>query len=70
MASKKEEPKKLYRSSDDYKLLGVCGGISEYFNFDSTIARILCILLTLCWGTGILVYLVCALVMPTKPSTK
>lgn len=28
--------KKLYKSATDKKILGVCGGIAEYFEVDST----------------------------------
>ena len=58
--------KKLYKSSTDKKLCGVCGGIAEYFEFDPTIVRILWILFTLFVGCGILAYLICALVMPKE----
>lgn len=33
--------KKLYKSADDRKICGVCGGIAEYFNVDSTLVRLL-----------------------------
>lgn len=39
--------KKIYRSQKDKMLGGVCGGIAEYFNIDSTIVRLLAILLFL-----------------------
>lgn len=58
--------KKLYKSSTDKKLCGVCGGIAEYFEFDPTIVRILWILFTLFVGCGILAYIICALVMPKE----
>lgn len=58
--------KKLYKSSTNKKLCGVCGGIAEYFEFDPTIVRILWIIFTLCGGCGILAYLICALVMPKE----
>lgn len=61
------EKKKLYRSETDKKLFGVCGGIAEYLNADSTIVRLICVLLILAWGCGLLVYLIAALVMPKKP---
>ena len=32
--------KKLFRSSTDRKICGVCGGIAEYFNIDSTLVRL------------------------------
>lgn len=34
------EGKKLYKSSTDKKIAGVCGGIAEYFNIDSTLVRL------------------------------
>ena len=58
--------KKLFKSSTDKKLCGVCGGIAEYFELDPTIVRILWILFTLFVGCGILAYLICALIMPKE----
>ena len=59
--------KKLYKSSTDIKISGVCGGIAEYFGLDSTMVRIGYAALVLFAGTGIVLYIICALVMPTKP---
>ncbi len=59
--------KKLYLSSKDKKLAGVCGGFAEYFGIDSTLVRIGYIALILCGGTGILLYIICALVIPNEP---
>ncbi|HEX9025367.1 MAG TPA: PspC domain-containing protein [Clostridium sp.] len=59
--------KKLYLSSKDKKLAGVCGGFAEYFGIDSTLVRIGYIALVLCGGTGILLYIICALVIPNEP---
>ena len=50
----------------DKKIAGVCGGIAEYLNVDSTIVRLICIALVFGWGTGLLAYIVAALIMPTK----
>ena len=58
--------KKIYRSSTDKKIAGVCGGIAEYMNVDSTIVRLIAILLVFGWGCGLLSYMVAALVMPVK----
>lgn len=58
--------KKLYRSSNDKKIAGVCGGIAEYMNVDSTIVRLVAILLVFGCGTGLLAYIVAALIMPIK----
>ena len=64
--NKKNEPKKLYLSNTDKKLCGVCGGIAEYLDVDSTIVRLVCVLCCFVWGTGLLAYAVCALIMPNK----
>ena len=58
--------KKLYRSQSDKKLCGVCGGIAEYFEIDSTVIRLLWVLATLFFGSGILCYVICALSMPIQ----
>lgn len=62
------EPKRLYKSRTDKKLLGVCGGIAQYFGIDSTLVRLACVLLFFAWGTGVLAYLLAALVMPAEPT--
>lgn len=58
--------KKLTRSKTDRKILGVCGGIAEYFDIDSTLVRVGWILITLFRGLGVLAYLICALAMPER----
>ena len=59
--------KKLYRSRTDKKIAGVCGGMAEYLNIDVTIIRLICALLVVFTGVGLLAYIVCALVMPEEP---
>ena len=56
--------KKLYKSEADKKVCGVCGGIAEYFEIDSTIVRLGWIIFTVLGGSGILAYIIAALVMP------
>ena len=59
--------KRLYRTEGvDAKLFGVCGGVAEYFDIDPTLVRVGLVLLMFAAGTGLLAYLVCALVMPKK----
>jgi len=55
---------KLYRSRTDRKIAGVCGGIAEYLNCDSTLIRLAFAALILCAGTGLLAYFLCALIIP------
>ena len=57
--------KKLQRSADS-KIFGVCGGLGEYFDIDPSIIRIVFLVALVTFGTGLLLYLVLALVMP-KP---
>ena len=46
--------KKLYKSSLDRKICGVCGGFAEFFGIDATILRLLVVLFTLAGGSGVL----------------
>lgn len=54
--------KKLYKSSNRM-ICGVCAGIAEYFGIDPTIVRLIWAALALS-GTGILLYIIAAFVMP------
>ena len=60
--------KKLYKSVKDRKLTGVCGGIAEYFDIDSSIVRIVWLVLVLFAGTGLLAYIICAIVLDDNPN--
>lgn len=60
------EQKKLYRSKKDSVLFGVCGGLGEYFEVDSTIIRIIFVILTIWGGAGILLYIIAILIMPYR----
>lgn len=55
--------KKLYRSKEERMLCGVCGGVAEYFNIDPTLVRLAFVLFALS-GSGILVYLIAAVIIP------
>ncbi len=59
--------KRLYKSRDDQKLDGVCAGIAKYFDVDPTLIRLAWILFSALGGSGILAYIVCALVIPREP---
>lgn len=61
--------KKLYLSSTDKKLGGVCGGIAEYFNIDSTIVRIAWVALAFAAGCSIIAYFIAWFIMPKKDNT-
>jgi len=55
---------RLHKSVRDRKIAGVCGGIAEYLNMDSAIVRLVFALLVVGWGSGLVVYIICALVFP------
>ncbi len=56
--------KRLTKSNTDKKIAGVCGGIAEYFEIDSTIIRIALIVFCCMGGSGLLAYILAAIVMP------
>ncbi|MFK3935966.1 PspC domain-containing protein [Alkalihalobacillus sp. NPDC078783] len=59
--------KKLYRSQNDRKLAGVCGGLAEQYNFDVSLLRIIWALLVIFTsGTALLIYIIMALVVPNE----
>ena len=58
--------KKIFRSIDDYMIAGVCGGLADYFNIDSSLIRIIFVLLAIGGGSGILIYLILWLVIPKE----
>ena len=58
--------KKLYRSTTNKTIAGVCAGLAEYLNIDPTIVRVIWALVGLSGG-GVIAYLICALIIPEKP---
>jgi phage shock protein C len=58
--------KKIFRSIDDYMIAGVCGGLAKYFKIDSSLIRIIFVLLALSGGSGVLIYFVLWLVVPKE----
>lgn len=61
-----KEIKRLYKSRKDRMIDGVCGGLAEYLGIDSTIVRVIWVLISLFGGTGILAYIVCMIVVPER----
>ena len=56
--------KELRRSETDVKICGVCGGIAEYFGIDSNLVRLIWVAVSLFAGTGLLLYIIAAVLMP------
>ena len=60
--------KKLYRSETDKKLCGVLGGLAKYMGIDSTVLRIVYVLLSLfVLGCPVIIYIIAALIIPREP---
>lgn len=58
--------KRLYKSSSNKMICGVCGGLGEYLNVDPTIIRLAAVLLTIfSLSTFIIVYIIAAIIMPS-----
>lgn len=62
--------KKLYRVEEGKKMSGVCMGMSQYFNIDVTIIRLLWVILTFftAFAAGIILYIACIFIIPEEPS--
>lgn len=60
--------KRLYKSNTDKKIDGVCAGIAEYLNLDPTVIRLAWILFSVLGGSGILAYIIAAVVIPRNPN--
>lgn len=56
----------LHRSSTDRVFAGVCGGIAETFNIDSSTVRLVTVLLFLFGGMSLWVYIIAALLLPLE----
>jgi len=61
-------PKRLTRSISDKKIAGVCGGLAEYLDMDSTLVRLIWVMMALFVGWGVLGYLIAWIVLPEQPA--
>lgn len=59
--------KRLYKTRHGNLIDGVCGGIAQYFNIDPTIVRLIWVAFCVAGGSGVLVYIICAIVIPREP---
>jgi len=66
-----QQVKKLYRSTTDKMVMGVCGGLGEYFEIDSTVVRIAWVIMTFITGLipGFFAYIVIGMIIPQKPQS-
>ncbi len=63
------EPKRLYRSKTDRQISGVCGGLAQYFGVDATLVRLVFLLMLIFGGSGFIIYIIMAIVVPEEGST-
>jgi phage shock protein C len=59
--------KKLYRNQTNKVIAGVCSGLGEYLHVDTTVVRLIWILLTVLGGAGIIAYILAYFIIPEKP---
>ena len=69
-AARGRAPRRLYRITEGAMLAGVCNGIAAYAGIDPTFVRLAFVFLTMLWGTGLLVYVVMAFVVPVALSAE
>ena len=60
--------RKLYRIEKGRKLLGVCGGIAEYFGIDPSLIRLIWVVVTLvtAFWIGLVAYFGAGFILPNK----
>jgi phage shock protein PspC (stress-responsive transcriptional regulator) len=61
-----EDGRRLYRADNDKILGGVCAGLANYMRLDPAIVRIIFALMTLGWGSGVLLYIILWIVLPKR----
>ena len=49
-------------------LCGVCSGIAEYFNLAPTLVRLGVVARAIWWGSGLIAYIVAAIIIPEPPA--
>ena len=60
------EKKRIYKSNDR-KVCGICGGLAEFFGIDPTIVRLVYAILAFTYGSGLLIYIIAAIIMDDRP---
>lgn len=59
--------RRLYKSNANRLLAGVCGGIANYFDIDATLIRLGWVVFCALGGSGILAYIIAAIIIPSRP---
>ena len=58
--------RRLYRSSNDRMIAGVCGGLGEFFGVDPTVIRLLVFASVLLPGPQVLAYIAAWIIVPQR----
>lgn len=58
--------KRLYKSDTNIVVMGVCGGIGEFFNIDPTLIRLAWVIFCFAGGSGILAYIIASFIIPRR----
>ena len=66
---KKVAMAKRLTKGPDKKIFGVCSGLAEYFDIDPTIIRVIFVFALVVFGSGLLLYLILAILMPEYPAS-
>jgi phage shock protein C len=59
--------KRIYRSRKEKLVGGVCGGISNYFDVDPVLIRLIFLALLLIGGYTVLAYIIAWIIIPNEP---
>ncbi len=68
--SNSNENRQLVRLETDRYIGGVCSGLSDYFNLDVTLIRLIFIASILLGGSGLLIYLILWIIIPLESEKK
>jgi len=68
--NKQKRIKRLYLSEHDSQIAGVCGGLADYFNIDSTWVRLAFIIFALTTSIGFWVYILLWIILPDEEDLK
>ena len=62
--------KKMYRIENGKMIAGVCGGIAKQFEIDPTVVRLAWVIFSAMGGSGVLAYIIAAIIIPIEPEVK
>ena len=62
--------KKMYRIENGKMIAGVCGGIAKYFEIDPTVVRLAQVIFSAMGGSGVLAYIIAAIIIPIETEVK